>query len=221
MRVETTQRFLLIAAASFLIGSCGDGNARTVGGVSGKFCVPPEYRVSNYWWVEGKFASASLGFSFHGCKFSRLSGSSSCQLPSEVRGGSVEPRELNNHVKWVDLKSSVALSVLATPESSRHELLDGGRLLIASAPAGDYWYVFERSQAGRLQQSGLNDDDTLLFSCSPSGKSNQPFECDRYFRGARYSLRYEFDSAERVPVKMTTELDELLVKTIDGWQCDR
>lgn len=133
----------------------------------------------------------------------------------------MEPRELNSHVKWAELKSSVALSALATPDSSRHELMDGGRVLIATPLSGDYWYVFERSQSERLVRFGLEDDDTLLFSCGRSEKSTQRFECARYFRGTRYALRYEFDSTDRIPVKMANELDVLLVRAVDGWQCGR
>jgi hypothetical protein len=221
MRVIVAAKTILIIAAIILIASCSDSGARTVGGIDEKFCVPAEYRISNYWWIQGNFSPESKGFSFHGCRFSRLVGDRPCELPYAVRGGSVEQRDLNNHIEWAVLKSSVTLSSLAT-DSAKLELRDRGSVIVASAPSTrELWFVFERDLVARPEGLMLADKDKLLVTCGPSGRSQHVFECDRYVRNERYALRYHFDSSERVPLETVRELDRKLIETIDGWQCGK
>lgn len=208
-------------AVLLLLTGC-DSGAREIGGVVGKFCVPRAYRVGELWWVDANPAVDSLGFSFHGCSFARLGPDDPCELPREVVGADVEPRFLNDHVYWRSMKGSASLLGLESP-AAVFERLDGGRTIVASVVDADNdWRVFAREASVGSDVRGLVDSDALLLRCGrETGISKVKYACTRYYRGPRYSVRYGFNSNERVPLAEMEKFDEALVRVIDGWQCDR
>jgi hypothetical protein len=215
-------RSALVFAAALHLSACNN-DRQSVGGVDGEYCVPPQYLSSDYWWIEENPEIDSQGFSFLGCELAGIRTSEFCDVPRSVVSVDVEPKFLNDHVKWRVLRKSVALSDLSPPTTVVFEETKEGRMIVVTTSRPDpVWYVFSQAEDRKDQGPVLADEDSLLINCTrETGISKLKYICTRYHRNPHYSVRYRFNTDEEIPILELRRLDAELDRTVDSWKCEK
>lgn len=225
-----TSLAMVSAAVMLALIGCASGQEAAIDGV-GKFCIPADQVVHDVPWVPTDAPGTPKAFAFAGCW--KVSGVSpkNCPMPSSVRGGVISTLNAFGDVTWSELgrvHGSIYGRLAAAPDTSYEVLDDGRTLVVQNKRLWDQWFIWRKARPGMAQTGSYLDGEDILTASCEVVKVNAPakatkrdmISCQRSVNVHGYSLRYTFESSERVP-RHTDALDASITAVIDGWRCSK
>lgn len=213
---------------SIFLAACAEEvgvDVHMIDGAQGKFCLPQEYAVPDIYWIPEDPPGAPKEFAFVACWSPDPSVEFLCGFPPEIHGGVVGPKSNFRGWLWQDFDDATWIKQLSTKSQTIIDVTSDGQIVVVENKQRDWnWYVWKKNTGIDIEKPFLTDDDELLAICEnqnvmvPRKGDRLAISCDRRVRGKDYSLKYSFESRQRVP-KNLEELDKKVMEKIESWRC--